>query len=343
MRVFHIKSTDCTLEAENRFADMVSAFAGLGINQHVLMSPDQYLEDLFKAQDIAFNTQKFSGLFDLRTQQAAQQIIESYGPHIIQTHSPGSASVISKIRNDAVRISFADEDREQNRKTRTNNGITLSICYPQHGAPLDYDLLPVPPLVINHATNDQPVLKAALNTPEDKPLVGTMLDLESAYDVDKVFAAIREIPDLHFLIIGKEGNRTELDNKARKQAVHDRVRFIEDHHNWPALLKALDICIVPHRDRGIDRLTLEGWSCGACILSAMPATLSPVTDGEDGILVSGNDALKWRTAIKEIVANEDLRKTLGQRGLAKYKNAYDPARIVRQYLQAYETALRIKT
>ena len=73
MKIFHIKAPDCSTETKNRFADLVCAFASIGMSQYVLMNADEHLENLFTDLDVPYHIQKFSGLFDLRTQQAAQQ------------------------------------------------------------------------------------------------------------------------------------------------------------------------------------------------------------------------------------------------------------------------------
>jgi len=323
------------MEVEHRFTDMVRALSTLGIGQHVLMAPNGRCEDIFASLGVPYDIQKFSGMFDLRTQQAGQQIADSLGPHIIQVHSLASASAAAKIRHTALHIGFAGPLRP------ASCDILLSVEYGHGGRKLDYDILPVPPLVYGMLATET-LARKDHDTPEGKPLIGTMIDLTEDYDVIPLLGAIREIPDLHFWIGGRGDQREILQEKARKQAVHDRVHFIEPGETSAAFLRALDFCIVPHRAIGADRLTLEAWACGVCVLSAMPAGRTPITNGTNGFLAAGNDALKWREALKTALADPTLRARLAIAGQEEYAKSYTPDRIIRNYLQAYETALRVK-
>ncbi len=342
MRIFHIKATDCTLEMEHRFTDLVSALSDLGISQHVLMNPDDYLETRLKERNVPFHTQKFNGMFDLRSQQAAQQIAESFGPHIIQMHSPESATMATKIKHNSLRMGFAHDNENKNSKNPSSSGLVLSIGYMRQEEPLDYNSLPVMPLVYNTGTDKTIISRSDFDTPDDKPLIGTMVDLIPQYDLEIIFQALRDISGSHFWVIGKGEHKKSFEHSARKQAVHDKVRFIEEYHNWPRLLEALDLCVVPQKKIGTDRLTLEAWSCGVCVLSGASANHSPVTHGQDGRLVAGNNRLKWHEEITNILADKKLRQNMAQAGQEKYKDSYTPDRVVGRYLQSYETALKIK-
>ncbi|MCB9990970.1 MAG: glycosyltransferase family 4 protein [Rhodospirillales bacterium] len=335
MKVFHIKSTDTSAEATRRFADLVLSLAELGIRQYVVMDANEIIEARFQEAGIPFSVQKFSGLFDLRTQQAAQQIAESFGPHIIQTHSPDSATISAKIRFNAVRVCFAEDDPEQHKKVAGASDIVLSVSYPQQGAPLDYDILPVPPLVKGCGNNapDQP---AAGN------VIGTVADLVPGNHINTVFKALRDIPQTRFHILGDGPEKQALLTKAQKQAIHDRIDLIDTQTTPRDFFKNLDLCVVPFREAGIDRVTLESWSCGCCVLSAMPPERSPITDEEDGILIGNDDVMAWREKIKALLNDPQKRQAIAKAGQEKFKTMHRPERAITSYLQAYETALRIK-
>lgn len=328
------------MEMDQRFADLVGAFAALGISQHVLMAPDERHEARFAALSVPYAIQKFSGLFDLRTSRAAQKIADEYRPHIIQTHSPGSVAVAAKLGAGALRLGFAD-DPQENGGAALPCDLLLAVDYHRTGRKLDFDILPVPPLVCDPG-NCEAAPRAAYDTPEGKPLIMAMADLDAGYDFAALLGAIREIPDVYFWIVGRGERRAALQEKARKQAVHDRVRFIEEDSDWPSLLRAADLCVVPRRETGTDRLTLQAWACGVCVISGMPPGRTPVTHKTDGLLVDGEDPLKWREAIRQILPDAGLRQTLATAGRQKYIKSYGPGQVIKNYLQSYETALRVK-
>ena len=341
MKIFHIKAADYSTEMKNRFADLVCAFASIGINQQVLMTADEALESHFTDMDIPFHIQKFSGMFDLRTQQTAQQIAESFGPHVIHTHTPDSANVISKLNYEALRIAFLHDDEKSNAKIKAHHNIVITLEYTPFGSPLDYNVLTVPPLVYSPGPDITPVSRSTYDTPDDVPLIVTMADLIDEYDYKTILAALREIPEVRYWIIGSGSEKQTLVDKAHKQGVSDRVTFIEDDTNWPGLLKAADLCVIPKRSNSVDRLTLEAWSCGVPVLSAMGEESSPISHDETGWLVPANDILKWREALKQHLADEESRQKTAKAGHEKYQQSYAYERIVPRYLQCYETALRV--
>ncbi len=338
MKIFHIKAADATEEMERRFADLVEALAALGIRQYVIMSASPERQAQFDRIKVPYTIQKFSGLFDLRTLQAAQQIAESFGPHLIQTHTPDAVTLAAKIQFNTVRIGFAASDVAQHKRTLAASDIALSVAYPQQGAALDYDILPVPPLVQDLCPDGRPQPK----TSDEKPVIGCMLDASDIYRIEPVLQAIRDISGIHLHICGRGPALESWQNAAKRQAIHDRTFFTEHCDNAQQFLTGLDLCIVPHRSGGTDRLTLETWSCGTCVLSGMPPERSPIEHESNGYLIDGNNVLAWRENIKSLLQNNALRTQLGKAGRESYMASHQASRAISSYLQAYETALRLK-
>ncbi len=340
MKILHVKAGDRSLETDNRFADLVKALTLFDIDQRVLMAADKAREEAVEALGIPCHVEKFGGMFDLRTQQATQQILESYRPHLIQLHTRDSSSVLTKISHDSICVGFADNAADKKQKAGAD--ISLAVSHSFREDPMDYDILPVPPLVYNDNGNIKAAARSAYDTPDDKPLIGTMIDLDAGYDLDKIFQAIKEIGGLHFWVIGSAAHKSAVETQARKKAVQDKVRFIEASDQWPSLLKALDLCVVPQRLEGADRLTLEAWSCGVPVLSAMPASRSPINNNEDGWLLPANDRLKWSENLKGLLEETVSRDAQAKAGQERYRKSYSAEHVIRNYLGAYETALKVK-
>lgn len=330
MKICHIAAADLTLESRNRFADLVFALSEIGVGQTVIMGADESLEAAFTQKSVPCHLLKFGGLFDLRPQQTANNIISRFEPHIIQTHTRGAATIASRILHPAAQVGFAD-----GKGVAPEHCICLMTSY--HDAAGDDCLLPVPALIYDYGQKQ--------GVPPGKILrTGAILDLGRAYRLDTIFKAMREIGDMRFTIMGEGPQRKNLEQAARRQAVHDRVFFAEPAMPAADFFADLDLCLVPLlQTEGIDRLTLEAWSRGIAVLSGMPPDRSPVRHGETGWLAENDDVLAWRAHLKTIIADRELLRSIGNAGQAQYRKAHAAGRVIAAYLHAYETALRAKS
>lgn len=344
MKILHIHAPDATDESQDRFVDLLSALAESGIRQCVFMGQDTSLEGRLQGLNIPLHTRKFGGMFDLRPLQIVRQVAQSFGPHVIQTHTPDSAALAAKLQTESPHVGFSHADAALNGKITAASDLVLSVDYPRPDAAAEGKILPVPPLVLDCGKTLSPPPPSPGEQPKGKHLAGTILHLSQPCGLDVIFQAIREIPDLHVKIAGDGPDRKFYEEKARKQAVHDRVHFTGLCTDKADFLKTLDLCLIPRRAQGIDRLTLEAWSCGVCVLSAMPDGQTPITHGQNGWRVDPDDVPHWRTALLALLKDEGRdRATLAAAGRKTYETAFSPDKIIRSYLQAYETALRIKT
>lgn len=335
MKILHIISPERTMEAEQRFIDLAGALHRLGVQQRLLTPADDTLSALLAARELRAETARFKGLFDLRTQAAVKNLAAEYEPHIIQTHCAVSADLAAKSGFPAVRIGFADGYGAPDR------GLRLITGYGASGIGLDIDLFPVPPLVDRAAlpTNGKTAKKSGAPF-----LAGMMIDWMDRYETDRIFGAIKSIPGLRLRIAGRGPEEESYRRQAEQMGVADRVLFTAaDGQEWPRLLEDLDLCVVPRRTAGIDRLTVQAWSCGLCVASAMPPGATPITHGVTGWLVEDGGSIRgWRAAFKDLLSDAARRAALAEAGRRAYEDGMTADIAVRRYLQAYETALKVK-
>lgn len=114
--------------------------------------------------------------------------------------------------------------------------------------------------------------------------------------------------------------------------------------------EATEIAEVQRMDIGVMPLPEEDWARGKCgykliqyMACGLPTIASPVgvnstivQQGETGYLASSPD--QWKSALEQLLADDDLRRRLGQAGRDRVVNRYSLASQEPRLLRAFETA-----
>ena len=89
------------------------------------------------------------------------------------------------------------------------------------------------------------------------------------------------------------------------------------------ILAATDLFAMPSRVDSFGIVYLEAWAYGVpvigCYAGGVPDVIS---DGRDGLLVDFGDQASLATAIEKLLANPELRNSMGRRGCAKVRAKY---------------------
>jgi glycosyltransferase involved in cell wall biosynthesis len=127
------------------------------------------------------------------------------------------------------------------------------------------------------------------------------------------------VPQLEVVLAGDGPSRETLEYLTAELRIDDRVRFLGEipHEDVPAVLQGFDIFAMPS--------TWEGFGVSALEASAMelPVVASDihgipdvVAHGETGILVPPRDVTAIADAIERLMADAELRRTMGAAGRA---------------------------
>jgi len=144
------------------------------------------------------------------------------------------------------------------------------------------------------------------------PLKGQDVFLDAAARV------AAELPAARFLVVGGEPYRTEsrlgygtaLRERAHALGIGERVRFLGERADAPAVIANLDVLVQPSRGpEGLGRVILEAMGCGVPVVTVDrwgPREL--VRHGETGFLVPPGDSRALAEALLGI-AREPTRRT----------------------------------
>jgi len=131
-----------------------------------------------------------------------------------------------------------------------------------------------------------------------------------------------EHPEMSFLIVGSvPADRTNaqfaenLRRRVLQTGYADRVHFTGYREDVPAVLKALDILVVPSWTESFGRVAAEGQAAGCAVVSTNVGGLPEiVSDGKNGLSVAPQDVDGLVAAVSRLAGDPGLRRRLAERG-----------------------------
>lgn len=101
---------------------------------------------------------------------------------------------------------------------------------------------------------------------------------------------------------------------------------------------ACDIAVLAARSReGMPRSVLEAAACGKpLVVTDVPGCRHVIRDGIEGFVVPPEDPEALARALERLVASEDLRRRMGERGRARILEGFTSAVVTERLLSAYE-------
>ncbi len=113
----------------------------------------------------------------------------------------------------------------------------------------------------------------------------------------------------------------------------ERVKFLGYRADVPALLRAADIFTLPSHREGMPRSIIEAMLSGLPVVATdIRGAREEVVDGETGLLVPPRDAARLAAALARLAGDADLRRRMGQGGLARARELYVEDKVIARQL-----------
>jgi glycosyltransferase involved in cell wall biosynthesis len=119
-------------------------------------------------------------------------------------------------------------------------------------------------------------------------------------------------PKTEFVLVGDGPLRPELEREAASLGLGDRVRFLGDRRDIPAILASLDLTVLPSNSESLSNAVIE--SMGACVpvvATSVGGNPELLSDGR-GILVPAEDESSLAGAISTMLQDEKMRTEMGR-------------------------------
>jgi glycosyltransferase involved in cell wall biosynthesis len=117
---------------------------------------------------------------------------------------------------------------------------------------------------------------------------------------------------------GSGPQRQELEARARRLGVADRVRFVGrvDHDRVGRFMAAGDLFVLPSLSEGLPTVVCEAMNCGLPVVAtAVDGTPEIVRDGQTGLLVPPSDPGALADALAAILDDPDRARRMGEEAL----------------------------
>lgn len=159
--------------------------------------------------------------------------------------------------------------------------------------------------------------------------------------VDAAERLVRGDPRARVLVVGRGSRREEVAvEPVRRRGLSDRVLFAGYRHDdYDQVLRAVDVCtlLVPGSD-GTCRAVLEAAACGIPAVTTRRGALPEiVVDGETGLVVD-EDPGALADAWARLLADEALRKELGEAAARRARTLFSPGRFAEAVESLYVAA-----
>jgi glycosyltransferase involved in cell wall biosynthesis len=192
-------------------------------------------------------------------------------------------------------------------------------------------------------------VRRSLDVPADAPLLlfaGRLAPQKGVEDLILALDLIQHVePGVVTLVAGDGPLRPRLEERARAFELLDagRVRFLGHRDDMPRLFAACDALVLPSLYEGLPNVVLEAMrSRKPVVATAAPGTTEVVVDGVTGLLVPLHSPKDLARALLAVVRDPDLRRRLGEAGLARVQAEFRVDTMIERFADLYERLARSK-
>jgi glycosyltransferase involved in cell wall biosynthesis len=147
------------------------------------------------------------------------------------------------------------------------------------------------------------------------------------------FAHVAEqMPDARLVLVGDGPERGSLEARARDLSIADRVEFLGQRSDVPALMVDLNLYVLPSRTEGLPMALLEAMAARLPIVATRVGGIpEAVADGESALLVSPEDPTALAEAMMRVLSETGLAERLQGAARAAFEDRYELSRMVDRY------------
>jgi glycosyltransferase involved in cell wall biosynthesis len=178
----------------------------------------------------------------------------------------------------------------------------------------------------------------------ERPLVGVVARLQPEKGVPNFLKAATRVapqfPEAHFVVAGDGPLRQELVALAEDLDLSKRLHFLGFRSDASALMRSLDVLVVPSLTEGSPLVTLEAMAAGVPVVaSAVGGIPDQIRHDKEGLLVPPGDTGAIGDALLALLRDPDRARRLGEAGRRRATSQFSHATMVRQIEDVYRDVL----
>lgn len=166
---------------------------------------------------------------------------------------------------------------------------------------------------------------------------------ENQKDQRLLLQALAEIAELPWKVtfVGDGPNKEDCVKLTKTLGIDDRVEFAGYSDQVERYFSTCDIFTLVSNWEGFPRSILEAMRAGLPVITSdVGGSREAVIDGETGRVVKKATLLDLKEALRDLVADGELRAEMGKRGRDVYLERFTFERMYQQYCQLYRSLVR---
>jgi glycosyltransferase involved in cell wall biosynthesis len=147
-------------------------------------------------------------------------------------------------------------------------------------------------------------------------------------------------PDVALVLVGEGALRAALEARVAHAGLRDRVHFLGQREDVPALLAAAKLFVLPSHEEGFPNALLEAMAHGLPVVATRVGGVpEAVVHGETGLLVPPQDPAALAEALGALLRDPDLAQKMGRAGRERAASQFTLDRMVRETEALYAELL----
>ncbi|HTW92738.1 MAG TPA: glycosyltransferase [bacterium] len=177
-----------------------------------------------------------------------------------------------------------------------------------------------------------PRLRRVISVAQFQPVKGMVTVTEAAISV------LRRMPDVVWWLVGADGPDMPMAKAlVRNAGLADRVLFLGQRNDVPALMKRSCLQVVGSRSEGLPLMIVEAAALGVPTVGPnIGGVDEAVLDGETGILVDRPTGERLAEAAERLLCDDATRELMSNRAAAFAREAFDANVHIGKLLDTYE-------
>jgi glycosyltransferase involved in cell wall biosynthesis len=191
-------------------------------------------------------------------------------------------------------------------------------------------------------------IREQMELPQDGIVVGMTANLNPAKDyatfLEGAMTVHQAVPQTRFAILGDGPLRPSVEAMARTLGVAPFVTFFGHQRDIASYIASFDIaCLCSNYVEGCSNATIETMALGKpVVVSDVGGNREVVDHGSTGLLVPVRDPQALAEGVLTLTRQPGFAQEIGQRGREMVHTKFSLARMVHDYEQLYEQAIRLK-
>jgi glycosyltransferase involved in cell wall biosynthesis len=187
-------------------------------------------------------------------------------------------------------------------------------------------------------------LRRELGIPADAPLVGFVGQVIERKGVHDIAAALPLVlnarASARFLVVGEGKLDGFLRQRLADAGVADRVVFAGFRNDIPAVMKAVDLLILPSIVEGFGYVLVEAMAAAKPVVATNVSSIPEIVQhGETGVLVDVNDPPRLANAIGDLLDDPAKAHAMGERGRSVMLDKFTLERMIDRIESVFARAI----